>query len=360
MLGAGHFGCCLADHLADSDHGVLLWSRSADVVKSLNETHKHPNYLTDHVFPESIKAIGPELPDSEMLNSADVILFAIPTPGLREFLKKISKRWDSSRLPLIIFVNKGIEVGTRALTLEIIADTCGTEAAKVATFLSGPSFAKEIIKRQPTQVSVVSLSLQHAQRAAAVFHQPWFRCYAGNDPIGVELAGALKNVYALAAGAAAGLGYENNTRAGFITRSLAEMTRIGAAYGASPLTFLTLAGVGDLFLTCSSSTSRNYTVGYRLGKGELLKDIMDTLGSVAEGVSTAEAVYEIVQDLQVHAPIVTAVYEVLYRGVPVADMAQNLMSQPLASQEMDLPEPGGGPVEKLMAKLASANNASTT
>ncbi|KAF8338064.1 NAD-dependent glycerol-3-phosphate dehydrogenase [Cantharellus anzutake] len=351
VLGSGNFGCCLADHLADSEHDVVLWSRNAEAVKSLNETHKHPHYLKGHTFPESIKAIGPQLPDSETLSSADVILFAIPTPGLRAILKEINNRWDPSSLPLIIFVNKGIEVGTKALTLEIIADTCGAEVAKVATFLSGPSFATEIINRQPTNVSVVSLSLQHAQRAAAVFHQPWFRCYAGNDPIGVQLAGALKNVYALAVGAASGLGYENNTRAGLITRSLAEMTRIGAAYGASPLTFLTLAGVGDLFLTCSSPTSRNYTVGYRLGKGEALKDILNTLGSVAEGVSTAEAVYEIVQDFGVHAPIATAVYEVLYRGVPLADMAQNLMSQPLANQEMDLPGRAGGPVEKLMNKL---------
>ena len=154
---------------------------------------------------------------------------------------------------------------------------------------SGPSFAKEIVKRQPTQVSVSSTSLQHAQATAELFHQPHFRCYVNSDPVGVELAGALKNVYAIASGVAGGLGFEANTRAGLVTRSLAEMTRIGVAYNAEPLTFLSLAGVGDLFLTCSSEKSRNFTVGYRLGKGETLEHILETLGSVAEGVDTAKS-----------------------------------------------------------------------
>ncbi|KAF9512791.1 hypothetical protein BS47DRAFT_1372729 [Hydnum rufescens UP504] len=324
VLGSGNFGSCLADHLADSEH-------------------EHPHYLKEHVFPDTIKAVGPELPDAEVIRSVDVLLFAIPTEGLRDLLTMMRLRWDVQNLPLVIFVNKGIESGTRALSLEIIVDTCGQEVAKASTFISGPSFAKEIIKRQPTQVSVVSLSLQHAQRAAAVFHQPWFRCYTGTDPIGVELAGALKNVYAIAAGAAAGLGFGDNTRAGLITRSLAEMTRLGARMG--------LPRVGDLFLTCSSPTSRNYTVGFRLGKGETLEAIISTLGSVAEGVTTTKGLHEIVKDLGVYAPIAEAVYEVLYKGVSAADMSRQLMAEPAADSEVDLPERAGGPVEELLRKL---------
>ncbi|KAG8986127.1 hypothetical protein FRB90_004201 [Tulasnella sp. 427] len=169
-----------------------------------------------------------------------------------------------------------------------------------------------------------------------MFHQPWFRCYPGTDPIGVELAGALKNVYAIAAGVADGLGYENNTRAGLVTRSLAEMTRIGQSYGASPLTFLTLAGVGDLFLTCSSPNSRNYTVGYRLGQGQKLDEIIKNLGSVAEGVSTAEGLHEIIQEIGVEAPIAEAMYSVLYEGRSAHDAAEELMNFPAAKREIEV------------------------
>ncbi|KAH8119910.1 NAD-dependent glycerol-3-phosphate dehydrogenase [Phellopilus nigrolimitatus] len=298
VLGAGNFGSCLADHLGDSEHDVLLWSRSEYQVKFFNDHHRNSD----------ITAIGPELPSAEIIRSLDVLLFAIPTQGLRKTLTELRPRFDENNLPLLIFVNKGIETSTHALTLEIIADTCGPEIARVATFLSGPSFAKEIIRRQPTSVSIASLSKEHALRVSQVFHQPWFRCYMGSDPIGIELAGALKNVYAIACGIADGLGFEDNTRA-----SLAEMTRIGAAYWRS---------VGDLFLTCSSPTSRNHTVGYRLGKGEKLDEIIRTLGSVAEGVTTSKGLKAIIDDLGVNAPIAKGIYEVLYEGKDVRDRAQ--------------------------------------
>ncbi|RDX50482.1 NAD-dependent glycerol-3-phosphate dehydrogenase [Lentinus brumalis] len=350
VFGAGNFGSCLADHLADSSHIVYMWSRSADLVAHFNKYHKNPEVLQDHDFAESITAVGPEFPSAELVQSMDVLLFAIPTEGVRETLTALKPTLEGGKVPLLIFVNKGIEIKTRALTLEIIADTCGPDIAKIATFLSGPSFAKEIVKRQPTSVSVVSLSKEHAQQASDLFHQPWFRCYTGDDPIGVELAGALKNVYAIAAGMAAGLGFENNTRAMLITRSLAEMTRVGTAYGASPLTFLTLAGVGDLFLTCSSSTSRNYTVGYRLGKGEQLDHIIKTLGSVAEGVTTAKGMKAIVDELGVAAPIASGIYDVLYEGRDAAERANELLSLPPMG-ELDLSVESGKPAKMLLGKL---------
>ncbi|KAI0801023.1 NAD-dependent glycerol-3-phosphate dehydrogenase [Fomes fomentarius] len=351
VFGAGNFGSCLADHLGDSLHNVYMWSRSESLVKYFNQHHRNPEALQDHQFSESITAIGPEFPTAKLVQNMDVLLFAIPTEGVRETLAALKSTLEGGNVvPLLIFVNKGIEIKTRALTLEIIADTCGPEIAKIATFISGPSFAKEIVKRQPTSVSVVSLSAEHAQRASEVFHQPWFRCYTGDDPIGVELAGALKNVYAIAAGIAAGLGFENNTRAMLITRGLAEMTRIGTAYGASPLTFLSLAGVGDLFLTCSSSTSRNFTVGYRLGQGEKLEYIIKTLGSVAEGVTTAKGLKAIVDDLGVAAPIASGMYDVLYEGRDIKERASELLSLP-ASPELDLSVESGRPAKRLMEKL---------
>ncbi|KDQ63345.1 hypothetical protein JAAARDRAFT_53570 [Jaapia argillacea MUCL 33604] len=351
VLGAGNFGSCLADHLGDSEHEVWLWSRSKSQVDFFNKHHRNPECLKDHVFPSTIIAVGPDLPDAELIKEMDVLLFAIPTEGVRETLTILRPRLNLEKLPLLIFVNKGIEIATNALTLEIIADTCGADVAKVATFISGPSFAKEIVRRQPTSVSVASLTPERAERASQVFHQPWFRCYTGRDPIGMELAGAVKNVYAIASGVAEGLGFENNTRAMLITRCLSEMTRIGTAYGASPLTFLSLAGVGDLFLTCSSPTSRNYTVGHRLGKGEKLDDIIRTLGSVAEGVTTTKALRKIIDDLGVEAPIATAVYGVLYEGKDLQETVKDLMSLP-PLPELDLPAQNeGGPVRQLMEKL---------
>ncbi|KAG8769607.1 hypothetical protein FRC12_004845 [Ceratobasidium sp. 428] len=350
VLGAGNFGSCLADHLADSTHQVYLWARSPQLIETFNKERRNEKYLTDHLFSEGIEAIGPDLPSPAFLKEVDVVLFAVPTQGLRKVLEELKPRMPEDKIPLLIFVNKGIETGTQALTLEIVAETCGKDMAKASTFLSGPSFAKEIIKRQPTTVSVSSLSLSHAQKTSDLFHQPWFRCYTGADPVGVELAGALKNVYAIASGIADGLGYENNTRAGLITRALAEMTRIGTAYGASPLTFLSLAGIGDLMLTCTSSKSRNYTVGYRLGKGEKLDEIIRTLGSVAEGVTTSEGLKPLTQKLEVHAPIADGVYSVLYEDRDAREVAVELMNEP-PSKEMVLSEGAGAPIEELKRKL---------
>ncbi|KAF8516541.1 NAD-dependent glycerol-3-phosphate dehydrogenase [Hysterangium stoloniferum] len=379
IFGSGNFGSCLADHLADASHQVLMWSRSASVVKAMNSLHTHPKCHKDHVFPDSVRAVGPDFPMRDTLMNMDVFVFAVPTEGLRCTLQDLKSHLPkyifehsapvpsssnaNLRDPLFIFVNKGIESKTNALTLEIIADTLGREIACVASFVSGPSFASEIVRRQPTTVSVSSLSKAHATRTSELLHQPWFRCYTGTDPIGVELAGALKNVYAIAAGIAEGLGYENNTRAGkytltltrpfhkgLITRALAEMTRIGTAYGAAPLTFLTLAGVGDLFLTCSSKNSRNFTVGYRLGCGESLPEILASLGSVAEGVATAKGAKAIIDKLGITAPIAMGVYGVLYDGVSAGDQARWLMEHP-AVAELDLPCDVGSAARELLAKL---------
>ncbi|KAJ2932267.1 hypothetical protein H1R20_g4840, partial [Candolleomyces eurysporus] len=354
ILGAGNFGSCLASHLGDSQHDVFMWAREQELINHFNLHHRNPIYLVDHDFPQNITAVGPDLPNKDFIDKMDVLLFAIPTQFLRANLEHIRPKLDINNLPLLIFVNKGIEIGTHALTLEIIVDTCGPDIAKAATFISGPSFAKEIVERQPTSVSVASFTESEAVKAANLFHQPHFRCYTGGDPIGIELSGALKNVYAIASGMSDGLGFLNNTRAMIITRGLAEMTCIGTAYGASPLTFLGLSGVGDLFLTCSSSNSRNYTVGYRLGKGESLETIMKTLGSVAEGVSTTKAVKKVVDDLGVSAPIASSVYDVLYNGKDTKLAVRQLMELP-PSRELELPPTAGGPARQLLRKLGLEN-----
>ncbi|KAG1749790.1 6-phosphogluconate dehydrogenase [Suillus paluster] len=335
VLGAGNFGSCLSDHLGNSDHEVFMWSREARFVEYFNKHRRNPDYLKDHEFSTNIRAVGPEMPSKEMMKQMDVLLFAIPTQGVRETLIKLQHSLNRENLPLMIFVNKGIETDTQALTLEIIADTCGSEIARAATFIVSAALSvdfhnSKVVRRQPTSVSVASLTESQAKKASEIFHQPWFRCYTGSDPIGLELAGALKNC--------------------LITRGLAEMTRIGTAYGASPLTFLGLAGVGDLFLTCSSPTSRNYTVGYRLGKGEPLEDIIKTLGSVAEGVTTAKGLKKIIDEMQVSAPIANGIYALLYEGKDLHEGIQELMCRP-PSRELDLPEKAGEPAKRLMQKL---------
>ncbi|KAF9448192.1 glycerol-3-phosphate dehydrogenase [Macrolepiota fuliginosa MF-IS2] len=350
IFGAGNFGSCLASHLGDSQHDVYMWAREENIIAHFNKYHRNPVYLKDHAFPENITAVGPAPPSKEFIGGMDVLLFAIPTQFLRENLRTLRPKLNVDKMPLMIFVNKGIEIGTHALTLEIIADTCGPEIAKAVTFISGPSFAKEIVDRQPTSVSVASFTEAEADKAAVLFHQPHFRCYTNGDPIGIELSGALKNVYAIAAGMSDGMGFQNNTRAMIITRGLSELTCIGTAYGASPLTFLGLAGVGDLFLTCSSPNSRNYTVGYRLGKGESLDEIMKTLGSVAEGVTTAKGAKTIIDDLGVNAPIASSVYDVLYNGKDTRLAVRELMELP-PSRELELPPTAGKPARQLMRKL---------
>ncbi|KAG6866064.1 hypothetical protein C0991_009161 [Blastosporella zonata] len=177
-----------------------MWAREASIVSHFNQHHRNPVYLKDHQFPETITAVGPEMPTKELVDTMDVLLFAIPTQFLRENLRILQPHLDPKKMPLLIFVNKGIEIGTHALTLEIIADTCGPDVAKAATFI-------------PTSVSVASFTEAEANKASVLFHQPHFRCYTGGDPIGIELSGALKNVYAIASGMSDGLGFENNTRA---------------------------------------------------------------------------------------------------------------------------------------------------
>jgi glycerol-3-phosphate dehydrogenase len=222
---------------------------------------------------------------------------------------------------------KGIELGTQRLPKDIIADVLGAEHGDNAVFLSGPSFASEIAARQPTCVAVASKDARRAAWAQELFHAVHFRVYTSDDPIGLEVAGALKNVVAIAAGATVGIGFQMNSRAALITRGLAELTRIGAALGANPLTFKGLGGVGDLFLTCTSEKSRNFMVGYRLGRGEALAEVQRTLGSVAEGVATTKAAFELSQRLGVDVPIIHETYNVLYEGKPIAQAVMDLLTR---------------------------------
>nr|KAJ3419746.1 hypothetical protein HK105_006551 [Polyrhizophydium stewartii] len=311
VLGGGNFGTCLADHLADLGNDVTIWARDSKLVEGINNDHINHKYIPGVRLAERLKATA-DL-SHEVVSSATVIIVSIPTQHMRH---------------LLIFVNKGIEISTGLLPNDVALEVCGTEIGERAAFLSGPSFAAEIVRRQPTAVSVASKSPLRSKRTQRLFHAPHFRVYEIHDTVGVEVAGALKNVIAVASGACMGVGFQMNSRAALITRGLAEIIRFGLALGANPLT-----GVGDLMLTCTSEKSRNFTVGYRIGKGETLEEITASLGSVAEGVATTKAAYELARKLNVDSPITDQVYAVLFENKPVRQAMRDLMERD-PSQEL--------------------------
>eukprot|EP01080_Neovahlkampfia_damariscottae_P011459 gene11459-4623_t len=324
VLGTGNFGTCLSYHLAGEklQNQVLMYSRSQEVVDKINKEKVNPKYLSKYKLREKMSATT-EL-SKENFENSHVILMCIPTPNLRSVLKQIKSYITEEHL--LILANKGIEVETLDLPYDIIKDVLGEKIGKLAVYLSGPSFAVEVMNSQPTAVTVASKSIERAKWAQSVFHDPLFRVYTSDDVIGIEIAGALKNVIAIASGISTGCGYQMNTRAALLTRGLYEITKIGVHLGANPLTFLGLSGVGDLMLTASSEKSRNFTVGFRLGQGEQLDDILKNLGSVAEGVYSTKSAFELANKIEVETPIIFAVYQVLYEKKDVKDAVNELLS----------------------------------
>lgn len=308
VFGGGNFGTCLADHLAYLEHDVLLYARDPGTALSINDSRRNPKYLSDVELSANLKATS-EL-SRDIVQAHGTLLFSIPTQNMRQFLNSI-KEWIKPE-QLLLFVNKGLEVETLMLPSKVIVDVLGPEIGNQAVFLSGPSFAQEIVLREVTCVVVASENHNRAIQAQKLFHAPFFRVYVSDDPIGVEISGALKNVIALASGVCHGLGLQMNARAALVTRGLAELTTLGVRLGGKPTTFLGLAGVGDLLLTASSPKSRNFTVGFRLGKGEKLAEIIDSLGSTAEGVRTTKAAYALFKAKGIESPIVEEMYNVMY------------------------------------------------
>ena len=321
ILGAGNFGTCLAHHLSGLGARVTLWDKDEAVVRGITQHHRNPRYLRDLELAPSVTASTTFVtPHAE---AADAVVIALPTQVIRAVLSQ-----HGSELPpsaLLVCVSKGIETETLKLPSGIVADTLGSEAARRLVFLSGPSFAEEIARRLPTAVVAASRDVGNRRRTRALFHSPFFHVVPSGDPIGLEVAGALKNVIAICAGAATGLGYEMNSLAAVMTAGLAEIRRIGVALGARPLTFLGLGGIGDLFLTCSSPKSRNYQVGLRIGRGERLAPILTAVGSVAEGVATTKAAFRLARQLDVATPIIDEIHSVLYEDKPIADAVNDLL-----------------------------------
>lgn len=320
VVGAGSWGTTLANLLAKKGHRVRLWSFEEDVTEAINETNRNAVYLPDIDLSENLAATS-DL--EEAVSGAGVILSVSPSQHVRRVMSGAAAAIDPEAL--VISASKGIETSTLETMAEVLEDALPRCRARQFCFLSGPSFAAEVAREHPTAVTVASRDGEAARRAQELFQTGYFRVYTSHDVIGVELGGALKNVMALAAGMVAGLGFGHNTMAALITRGLAELTRLSLAMGASERTLAGLSGMGDLILTCTGDLSRNRTVGYELGRGRSLEEVLSSMRMVAEGVETARATRELALREGIDMPIVAEVHAVLFEGRAPAEAVRALM-----------------------------------
>jgi glycerol-3-phosphate dehydrogenase (NAD(P)+) len=326
VLGAGSWGTALAKLLADKGNDVRLWARKEEQAAAIEAARENQRYLAGFRLPDTLHATH-DL--RETLERADLVVSVVPSHGLRGLLPEVVPLLGEAP---IVSASKGIENGTLKLVSEIFEELVPAEKHPLLTYLSGPSFAKEVAAGMPTVVvaagrdTAITTTVQHA------FATDRFRVYTTHDVAGVELGGALKNVIAIATGIADGLGFGHNTRAALITRGLAEMLPLSVAMGGDPLTLAGLAGMGDLVLTCTGDLSRNRQVGIELGRGRKLAEVLAGMTMVAEGVKTAKSAYELSQRWNVEMPIVREAYRILYEDRPPLEAMVALMTRELKAE----------------------------
>jgi glycerol-3-phosphate dehydrogenase (NAD(P)+) len=325
VLGAGSWGTTLADLLARKGHAVMLWAYEPDVVESINLRHLNDVFLPGCPLAESLSATGDPVAATR---GAEVVVTVAPSHVLRRVVELA--RPGIAESALVVSATKGIEPESLALMSAVLAETIPNRRLAA---LSGPSFALEVYQGQPTAVVAASRSEETAKAAQEVFATTRFRVYTNSDVTGVELGGALKNVIAIAAGILEGLGLGNNPRAALITRGLAEMTRLGVAMGADPLTFAGLAGMGDLILTTTGALSRNRALGLALAGGETLAHYTASHRSIAEGATTARAALALAGRLGVELPICEQVSDILLTNKPARTALAELMERTLKAEQ---------------------------
>ena len=318
LIGAGAWGTALAIAFAGK-HEVSLWSREEDVAVDLQKTRENHRFFPGYKLPESVQVLTDF---AAAIASAELLVVATPIAGLRPTAEQLKRL--GSKCPLI-WVCKGFEAGSGKLPHQVVAEVLGPEA--VCGALSGPSFAEEVAAGQPTAVALAANDPAFARETARQLHTSHLRIYANDDLVGVEVGGAVKNVLAIATGVCDGLGLGLNSRAALMTRGLAEIARLGLALGAQRETFMGLAGMGDLILTCTGDLSRNRRVGLALAENKLLPQILEELGHVAEGVYTAREVAKLALELAVDMPISSAVAAVLDGRLNAATALQQLMAR---------------------------------
>lgn len=326
VLGAGAWGTALARLLAERGP-VRLWTWQAEHAALLRRERENREFLPGFALPPEI-AVGSEL--AQALAGAACVVVAVPSEAVRTTLRAAAAQLAPAAT--LVIVAKGIEPHSLMLLSEVTRDVLGEDAERRTVFLSGPSFALEVARGLPTNLVAAGPDAERCRLVQQRFASDRLRIYSSDDATGVQVGGALKNVIAIAAGASDGLGFGHNTRAALITRGLAEMARLAVAKGGSALTLSGLAGLGDLVLTCSAELSRNRTVGFELGRGRQLGDVLSGLGHVAEGVITAQSAYHLAERMGVELPITGEVYAVLYQSKPVADAVKDLLSRPLKKE----------------------------
>jgi glycerol-3-phosphate dehydrogenase (NAD(P)+) len=322
VVGAGAWGTALSLALAERG-AVRLFTWEEAHARALAETRENAAFLRGFTLPAEVE------PTSDLeraVTGAELVILALPSQATRAVLERL--RGVLPPIPIVI-ASKGIEPGSWMLLTEVVGDVLGADAERRALVLSGPSFALEVARRLPTNLVVAATDHELSVAVQGRIATERLRVYSSDDPVGVQVGGALKNVIAIAAGACDGLGFGHNTRAALITRGLAEMARLAMAKGGNVLTLAGLAGLGDLVLTCTGELSRNRTVGVELGKGARLEDVLRGLGHVAEGVPTAEAAHRLAEKLGVELPISGEVYRVLFEGKPVLDAVHDVLHRPL-------------------------------
>jgi glycerol-3-phosphate dehydrogenase (NAD(P)+) len=326
VLGGGAWGTALADLLARKGETVTLWAREPEVVDGINRHHVNAMFLPDAPLAAALRAEGAL---DAAVRGAEVVVSAAPSHAVRAVMRAATPALTGR--PLVVSVSKGLEPETLERLSCVVSDTVGGGAPVAA--LSGPSFAQEVYQRQATAVVAAAEDHDVAQQVQRVFSTKHFRVYSHTDVVGVELAGALKNVIALAAGILEGLGLGYNTRAALITRGLAEITRLGVALGADPMTFAGLAGMGDLILTATGALSRNRALGVELGKGRRLEEALAGKHTVAEGVSTARAAVALGERHSVELPIAQEVALVLFEHKAPRQAVTDLMERDLKAEQ---------------------------
>ncbi len=327
VIGAGTWGTAFALHLGRLKISTQLWIREKEVYEEALRYRENRTFLPGYVFPSAVSFFS-EIKGA--LSSAEIVFIAVPSKFCRKIYEQLAPQLSSDHM--IVSLTKGIEEDTLKRMSEVMEDVFSSSFDPRVAVLSGPSFAKEVAEGHPTAVVLASSEKNQAQKIQHLISSPIFRVYTSDDTVGVELAGAVKNVIAIAAGVSDSLQFGSNSIAALVTRGIAEMTRIGVQLGARKETFAGLAGIGDLVLTCTGKLSRNHFIGMELGKGKCLEEIVSSMKMVAEGITTTLSVHQLANREKVEMPICEQVYQVLYKNKDPKKVLQNLMSRKLKSE----------------------------
>jgi glycerol-3-phosphate dehydrogenase (NAD(P)+) len=325
VVGAGAWGTALADVLTRNGHETCLWALEADVAQSINDAHENKRFLAGLPLSRGLRATNDQ---ADALSDAELVVFATPS----EHLRRVASECRAAVKPgaITVVASKGIERNSLALMTEVVGEELGEHTV---VGISGPSFAAEVVAKQPTAIVAASRDVRAARIAQETLSGRAFRVYTNADVVGVELGGSLKNVMAVATGIVEGCGLAHNSRAALITRGLHEMTRLGVAMNAQAATFAGLAGLGDLVLTCTGGLSRNRAIGIEIGKGATLEEALRGKQTVAEGVVTAASALELARRHDVDMPIVEMANRILFEGHAARDAVSEIMTRELRSEQ---------------------------